>query len=257
MMTTTLHDLPNAAADYIATHGWTQDTLRDESGSVCLTGALRACSPRTGDWLIAREVFRNQDHAEDWNDEADRIASEVMGYLRSHPITDADLATTFGPQWQQIVALIRRAAILTSEEQQGLVAAVPAWRDAQLAVLLAAEDSDRDAAWGAAGEAAQDAAQDSAEHGTWNAAWSPPKLAAGYVAQSAARALVVADLVGQYDLEQHHIEALLFPWQTVIADSASHEVSTIATGTPAEAYGVPHEVVMRWANQPHAHPTTP
>ena len=41
------------AADYIKTHGWTQGTM-ERAGAVCLTGALRACSPQPGDWLDTR-----------------------------------------------------------------------------------------------------------------------------------------------------------------------------------------------------------
>ena len=40
------------------------------------------------------------------------------------------LADTFGPQWQPIVVLVRRAAILTSAETKALDAARAAARDA-------------------------------------------------------------------------------------------------------------------------------
>ena len=127
------------AADYIKTHGWTQGTM-EHAGAVCLTGALRACSPQPGDWLLARAVYRaHLIHAETWNDDADRTEAEVTEYLRTHPVTDDDLAATFGPNWETVVRLIRR------------VADMPQARDA---ALDAAWDAARDAAWDAALDAA-------------------------------------------------------------------------------------------------------
>ena len=103
------------AADYIKTHGWTQGTM-EHAGAVCLTGALRACSPQPGDWLIARAVYRAQEHAEKWNDDAGRTEAEVTEYLRTHPVTDDVLAATFGPNWETVVRLVRRVAAITQAE---------------------------------------------------------------------------------------------------------------------------------------------
>lgn len=93
-MTGTLNVLPQLAAEYIKTHGWTQGTEQDEQGHVCLTGALRLCTPVPGDGFIAREVFRRKNRAETWNDTDGRTESEVIEYLAGTEISDADLEKT-------------------------------------------------------------------------------------------------------------------------------------------------------------------
>ena len=146
------------AADYIKTHGWTQGKM-EHAGAVCLTGALRACSPQPGDWLIARAVYRAQEHAENWNDAAGRTEAEVTEYLRTHPVTDDVLAATFGPNWETVVRLIRRVADMTQAEVAARGAARDAARDAaRVAARVAAWGAARGAAWDAAWDAARDAA---------------------------------------------------------------------------------------------------
>ncbi len=134
-----LRFLPAHAADLIDRFGWTQGTVRDGAGRVCLTGALRYCNPQPGDWLIAREVFRAKHRAEGWNDADGRKCSEVVELLRSTEITDAELAQTFGPSWETVVNLVRTAATITPQQVLDLAAA---WG--------AAWDAARGAAWGAA-----------------------------------------------------------------------------------------------------------
>ena len=123
------------AANYIKTHGWTQGTM-EHAGAVCLTGALRACSPQPGDWLLARAVYRAQEHAENWNDAAGRTEAEVTEYLRTHPVTDDGLAATFGPNWETVVRLIRRVADMTQAEVAARDAARGAAWDAACAVVV-------------------------------------------------------------------------------------------------------------------------
>ena len=154
------------AANYIKTHGWTQGTM-EHAGAVCLTGALRACSPQPGDWLLARAVYRAQEHAENWNDAAGRTEAEVTEYLRTHPVTDDGLAATFGPNWETVVRLIRRVADMTQAEVAARDAARGAARGAAWG---AARDAARVAAWVAARGAAEVAARDAARGAAWDAA---------------------------------------------------------------------------------------
>ena len=183
------------AADYIKTHGWTQGAM-ERAGAVCLTGALRACSPQPGDWLIARAVYRAQEHAENWNDAAGRTEAEVTEYLRTHPVTDDVLAATFGPNWETVVRLIRRVADMTQAEVASLVAAREAAKDAS---LDASRVASRVAAWVAAWDAAWVAAWDAA----WDAAW----VATG----DAACAVVVRDLI-----TKDHYQTLTAPIRATI-----------------------------------------
>ena len=188
------------AADYIKTHGWTQGTM-EHAGAVCLTGALRACSPQPGDWLLARAVYRaHLIHAETWNDDADRTEAEVTGYLRTHPVTDDDLAETFGPNWETVVRLIRRVTAMPQARDAALDAAWDAARDAAwVAALDAAWDAARDASWDAAWVAARDASWDAARDAAWDAALD------------AASAVVVRDLI-----TKDHYQTLTAPIRAAI-----------------------------------------
>src|SRR5690606_34805719 len=77
---------------------------------------------------------------------------------------DADLAETFGPQWQAVVSLVRRAARLTTDEAHRLDAAWDA------AALVDARAAAWDAAFHAARDAAYDAARTAAHIAAWDAA---------------------------------------------------------------------------------------
>jgi len=177
---------------------------------VSLTGALRLCAPAVGDGLISLEVFSYKDHAESWNDADGRTQDEVLAYLMANEITDDDLARTFGPQWSEIIDMIRRAAGFTRDELGKLNVAWPKWsaarhaaeKSAWSAAAESARESARPAARLAAGEAVREARSD---------AWS----AAGEV-RSAAAALVVRDLIGQHGFTQEHYDELTRQWRTVI-----------------------------------------
>jgi hypothetical protein len=238
-----LRTLPLRAADAIERDGWTQGTEKDEQGRMCLTGALRECS-QPGDWLLAREVYRRRDRAEDWNDADGRTVEQVLAELRRE-VTEQDLAETFGPQWEQIVALVRRAAVLTGDEVRALAAAwAAAWDAARAAAWAAAWDAARDAAWDAARDAARDAAwaaaraaaRDAARDAAWAAAraaaWAAARAAARDAARdaawAAASALSVRDLIGQHGFTQQHYDLLTRPWTQVIGPAHPDDVAVTA-----------------------------
>lgn len=172
-----LNLLPHLAADYMRQVGWAQGTEEDADGHVCLTGALRLCSPVPGDGYLAREVFRRRGRAESWNDAPGRTTDEVIDYLASSAITDTELEDTFGPQWREIVAQVRAISGASREQLDRLAAA---WT----------------AAWTAAGDAAGDAARD--------AAWD------------VAGALSIRDLIGTANYTQEHYDILTAPWRNVM-----------------------------------------
>lgn len=130
-----LNLLPHLAADYMRQVGWTQGTEQDADGHVCLTGALRLCSPVPGDGYLAREVFRRRGRAESWNDSPGRTADEVIDYLASSEITDTELEDTFGPRWREIVAQVRAISGASREQLDRLAAA---WTAAGAAAWAAA-----------------------------------------------------------------------------------------------------------------------
>ncbi len=170
-------------------------------GKVCLHGAIRRCQPIPGDAYIIEQVASRQGWGTGWNDARSTTWPMVRERLARIEVTDADLLDTFGPQWAAIVALVRRAAVLTADEVRRLAAAWAAAWDA-------ARDAAWDAAWGAAWGAARAAA--------WDAAWAAAWDAARDAAWDAAWALVVRDLIGQHGFTQAHYDTLTGPWRTVI-----------------------------------------
>ena len=177
-----------AAADKIEDH-WIQD-IQHDGDRMCLVGGLKSCGLAPGEWLIARAVARHRDHGEGWNDAEGRTEAEVLDWLRTaEPITPTELAEVFGPQWEQVCALVLRAARLTRGESSALGAA-------------------RGAARGAAWDAAWDAAWYAAWYAAWDEAWDAARGVAG--------ALVVRDVIGTHGFTQDHYDTLTRPWRTAI-----------------------------------------
>jgi hypothetical protein len=172
-------------------HGW-GDFMSPESAT-CLHGAIRYCQPIKGDAYLIEQVGARYGFGTGDNDNADTWDSLKAKVIPD--ITDDMLSDTFGPQWEPIVALVRRAATLTPNEANQL-------------------DDARGAAWDAAWDAARDA--------TSGVAWD--------VAMGAARGLVVRDLIGQHGFSQAHYDLLTQPWATVIGkvhpDDADRLVAT-------------------------------
>ena len=129
-------------ADLVAILGddgehWVRGTWGN-GDSVCLHGAIRRCQPIPGDAFLIEQVANRQAWGTQWNDATSTTWPMIRARLAHIEITDADLADTFGPQWEQIVALVRRAAVLTADEVR------------RLAASAAAEAAAWDAAWAAA-----------------------------------------------------------------------------------------------------------
>ena len=202
MSTTIIHIPVEQVLDRLG-HGnlWTRGwgTPDDSTQPTCLHGAIRFCAPVPGDAQLIEQVGARFGFGTFANDQAADFAA-VESLIRAHAdISDDMLADTFGPQWQPIVVLVRRAAILTSAEAKAL-------------------DAARDPAWAAARDAALDAARAATRAATraaWDAARAAARAAARDAALDAARALVVRDQVGD-TFTQAHYDTLTRPWATVI-----------------------------------------
>ena len=218
MSTTIIHIPVEQVLDRLG-HGnlWTRGwgTPDDSTQPTCLHGAIRFCAPVPGDAQLIEQVGARFGFGTFANDQAADFAA-VESLIRAHAdISDDMLADTFGPQWQPIVVLVRRAAILTSAEAKALdaartaawAAARAAWDAARAAALTAARDAARAAALTAARAAALTAARAAARTAAWAAARD--------AALDAARALVVRDQVGD-TFTQAHYDTLTRPWATVI-----------------------------------------
>ena len=166
----TLQQEISAVIDNLKGREWIQGEEQRPDGAVCAHGAVMTCQGlRPGDAHIIRAVMRAKGLTEGWNDMSGRTKDEVIAKLGLLVgVTDEDLAETFGPSWALVVAVIRRAAVLTEDEALSLAAAraaawdalAAAWAAARAAARAAAWDAARDAAWDAARAAAWDAARD-------------------------------------------------------------------------------------------------
>jgi hypothetical protein len=126
------------------------------------------------------------------------LAVDVIEELPAHEV--------FGPQGEHVVALIERAAGLTSDEAEQLFAA-------RAEVWFVARDTAREAAR----DAARDTARSAAVVAAWGAAWDAAAWnAARDTAGDTAMALVVRDLIGSSGFSQAHYDLLTGPWRKVI-----------------------------------------
>jgi hypothetical protein len=189
------------------TTGWGNWT--DTNAPTCLHGAIRACQPVPGDASLIKQVGERFGFGIEDNDVAlswERIRTKVIP-----DITDEMLATTFGPQWEHIVVLMRRAAMLTPAEGQKFN---EVWKTIRIIHRFAAIE----AAWDASQKAALKAARKFAWKAAWNAAQDVVQDFGWDAVRKAAVALAVRDLIGQHGFEQHHYDILTYSWATVIGN---------------------------------------
>lgn len=178
-------------------------------GPTCLHGHIRRCRLQPGDAYIIQQVYAHREEGSmAWNDEQPNVGAVRSWVVQADlDVTDSEMAEVFGPNWKAVVALARRAAVLTPGEAEAL-------NVARYGARYGAWD-----AWDAAQSAAatQGAARGAARRVAWGAVWGAVR-GVTWDPQETVTALVVCDLVGQHGLEQHHIETLLGPWITVCGD---------------------------------------
>lgn len=218
-------------------HGehWIRGEYAD-NGKFSLYGAIRLCQPVLGDAYLIEQVDSHQGWGTTWEDVYTTTWQDIEARVRGGiEISDEDLRATFGAQWEAIVELVRRAAVLTAEEVRRLVAAwgtcwATSWAAAWDAVTLSPPMYDT---WMLARSATSEATRAAArvherasapDH--FDADWS----LATEAAKDAAAALVVRSLIGQHQFTQEHYDTLSRPWRTVISrihpeDSEAAEAS--------------------------------
>lgn len=118
-------------------------------------------------------------------------------------ITDDMLEVTFGPQWEHIVALIRRAATLKQWEQDHLLSA---WKECDhIPVNEALNAADK----------ASSTPRMQAVRATIDALWDASGVY-DMATDCAGRALAVRDLIGLDGFTQEHYDTLVSPWVAVM-----------------------------------------
>lgn len=90
-----------------------------------------------GDWALAREVarWRGLDSGRTWT----KTNTEAW-WAGEGPFSHAEMASTFGPDWPHVVALVRKGASLSSEQRSAYYASDSwdsTWSDAWRAVVVA------------------------------------------------------------------------------------------------------------------------
>ena len=236
-MTTTIITLPIDALIDRLDHGKRWITgwgdWRSPEGATCLHGAIRFCQSVPGDAPIIERVgarfgfgIADNDDASGWN--------EIETMIREHAeITDEMLAKVYGPQWAAVIALVRRAAILTDPEWRALAdAAAAAYAAAYAAAAADAYAAADSAAYAAAYAAAAAAAYAAAAADAYAAAYAAADsdayaYAAAAVAADAAvaavslcgfaaRAVATRHLIGTRGYTQAHYDCLVSAWAKVI-----------------------------------------
>ena len=206
-----------AAAEVMAERGWIKGTLSGPNGEVCEEGAVLRVVCTQGDQHLALAVLLRRGGGHIHNDNPDNTAEGSLNFLRSlGPITERDMAATFGPNWRAVRTLVRQAASATAKQ---LIAAQPPkpWGGVARAAWRAA----REAAWGAAREAGPRATHAwcawRVARASLGTAWSA-ELGVVEALSDASLAVTLADLAGQYGLEQDDLDALRAPWADVFGD---------------------------------------
>jgi hypothetical protein len=181
------------------TKGW-----GDRKTRTCAHGAILRPCDTPGDAIIwSRWVSTTQLSMSD-NDAAPD-ASYVVNKLKAvvDP-TEADMEKMYGPQWAEVISLIRRAATLTAEEREALRKAY--------AYDVASSYAAYDAAYAVA---SSDASYDAAVYAEY-AAYYASYAAHAYVASRAARGIAMRHLIGTHGYTQAHYDALVGPWFSVV-----------------------------------------
>jgi hypothetical protein len=218
-MTTTTITIPVDEVLEALGHGdnWAQGAWKNVDGKMCLHGGIRQCQKVPGDAYLIEHVGATHGWGTEWNDEDGRVWPDIETTLQAHrEVLPAELEATFGPQWEHIVALVRRVAVLTTDEVRQLVAA---W----IAAVEALWGAPEDASWIAAVEALRGAPEDASWNASRNAVaaalWGASGAAAWDAAVEAlwgASVVCLRDLIGQHGFTQEHYDALTKPWATVI-----------------------------------------
>lgn len=200
-MSTPVITIDRDAIDARLDHGvrWIREwgDYRSPTGRTCLHGAIRFCQPL--DAPLIGEVGRrfgfgtaDNDKAESWSEIYDRVPDVI---------TDEMCETTFGPQWEHVIALVRQAGTLDDSQVDAL-----------------ADDID-EAAWWTARYAVKRAAQ---HGGRLRHAYPVAAIvdhsdsSSTLVIDGIVFALVYRDLIGQIGYTRAHYDALTAPWRRVV-----------------------------------------
>lgn len=203
-----LRTQPARAAELIESVGWATNAECSSRGGVCLTGALRRVTEHPGDWLVTRAVFQHLGRAERWNDSPGVDHRLVTATLRAVEITPPLLHDTYGPQWAEVVHLVRVCAALTAEQHVDLRRP---WTQERTDASARAGKVGRDAGRGAQLAAAKASVWDATRAAGGACIVDVSAASAGTTAWDAVTAVVCDDLLPAADRA-----ILVAPWNTAL-----------------------------------------
>jgi hypothetical protein len=203
-----LRTQPARAADLIESVGWATNAECSSRGELCLTGALRRVTEHPGDWLVARAVFQHLGRAERWNDSPGVDLELVTATLRGVEITPPLLRDTYGPQWAEVVHLVRVCAELTADQH---VALRRPWTQARADASVHAEERTREVDLVAPLAAAKASVWDATRAAGGASVVDVSAASAGTTAWDAVTALVLGDLLDPVDRA-----TLVAPWNAAL-----------------------------------------
>lgn len=203
-----LRTQPARAAELIESVGWATNAECSSRGELCLTGALRRVTEHPGDWLVARAVFQHLGRAERWNDSPGVDRALVTATLRAVEITPDLLLATYGPQWAEVLHLVRVCAELTPAQHVDLRRP---WTQPRAEASVHAAERMRSAGRTAQLAAAKASVWDATRAAGGAAVVDVSAASAGTTAWDAATALVAHDLLAPADRA-----TLVEPWNTAL-----------------------------------------
>lgn len=153
---------------------------------------------------------------------------EVLDGLSAHPhkrtctslrvLREVESWRVFGPNGNDVAAIIERASRLSGEEVLHLSVALGSrWSAERRAVRDAAERATWRDEWGAALDAARSAAWEAAWSARWGVALNSARSTAWEAAELAAQDAVTAHLARDL-ISDEHFNTLYGPWNSVIRD---------------------------------------
>jgi len=151
-----------------------------------------------------------------WSFEGNSVIrkGDKFGFRQIGPMQEEDRALCFGPNGIAVVKMLKVLETASTRQLQKLITGHNTTRDIA-----------RETVWNAAGIAAIDTRnatwgiiRDIARETVWNAARDAARDIAWDTVKYTVQALVATNLVGQYDLKQHHIDILMAPWISVFGE---------------------------------------
>jgi len=151
-----------------------------------------------------------------WSFEGNSVIrkNDKFGFRQIGPMQEEDRTLCFGPNGIAVMKMLKILETINTQQLQNLATTQSISFDAQFTawntIWDIAKDTTRWSAWDAAWNATTTAIRHKNPNVNRSITWD--------IAKDIVRVLVIADLVGQHGLEQHHIDTLMAPWISIFGE---------------------------------------